>query len=478
MNEVTAARPVDDIARLATTRGFLALALPLTVGAGVNWAMHFTNRLFLSHYSPDALAASLPAGMLCYTVQSFFIASTSYVGAFAGQHVGAGEDEEAGAMAWPMLWVALSSALVAAAVLAFRHRVFALYGATPEVTAAMLRLGSWYLLETVPVVVLAGLSGWFGGLGRTRLVLGLSLGVCLGSVGLNRWLIFGGWGVPPLGIDGAGLASVVATTAGCMVAAAIFFSPATRERFGTWRQRNRDPRRLARFCRAALPRGGTEVLEMAAMLAFTTAIAGLGTAELAANNLVFSLYLLVMVPLIGLGQGITIAVGQAIGATRSDIARAIARRAGAAVACVLVPAGLLFAFAPDLLMSIYVPAHPDDLAGGAERWRRILTLGHPLMLLCVPMFAADGAHIVWRFAVQGAGDTRWPLVALTSAAVLLSAIPSLVIARRIPAATLAAWGTTPLIACWIVFTVYIAAIGGLMCWRYRTGPWAAMTLRA
>src|SRR4051812_30169927 len=178
--------------------------------------MHFTNRLFLSHYSPDALAASLPAGMLCYTVQAFFIAGTSYVGAFAGQHLGAGEDEEAGAMAWPMIWLALSSAAVALVALAFRHRIFALFGAEPAVTASMVTLGSWYLVETLPVVLLAGLHGWFGGLGRTGIVLTLALGVCAASVGLNYWLIFGGLGVPPLGIHGAGLASVVATTGGCV----------------------------------------------------------------------------------------------------------------------------------------------------------------------------------------------------------------------------------------------------------------------
>lgn len=473
--DARALRP--DVARLATARGFFGLVLPLAAGAGVNWAMQFTNRLFLSHYSPDALAASLPAGMLAYTVQAFFTAGAAYVGAFAAQHHGAGEDDEVGAIAWPMIWLALIAGALGLGSLMIRHQIFALFGATPEVTAGMVALGSWYLGETLPVVLLAGLSGWFGGLGRARLVMLLSLGVCLGSVALNHWLIFGGLGVPALGIHGAGLANLIAATAGCGVGVALFFGRTMRARFGTWRGRNADPRRLVRFCRSALPRGGTEMLEMAAMLLFTAAIAGLGTAELAANNLVFSLYLTALIPLIGLGQGITIGVGQAVGAGRIDVARAIVRRAGWLVAVVLIPCAALFAFAPDLLMSIYVSVEEGDPQAGVERWRRILELGRPLMLLCVPMCFLDGAHIVWRFAVQGAGDTRWPLIALTAVALLGFGVPALAAARLVPAATWSDIGVSPLIACWLIFLVYLGAIAGLMGWRYLRGPWAGMTLR-
>ncbi len=465
------------LARLGTARGFLALALPLAAGAGVNWAMQFTNRLFLAYLSPDALAASLPAGMMVYSIQSLFTASAAYVGAFAAQHVGAGEDEEAGAMAWPMLWLVLSGGALAAALIPARGPLFGVFGAEPAVTADMAALGAWYLADTVPMALLGGLCGWFGGLGWTRLVLALSLGVCVLSVLLNHWLIFGGLGVPALGIHGAGLAGLSASSLGAAIAVAVFLAPAQRARFATWRRRNADPRRLRRFCVAALPRGATEVLEMAAMLLFTAAVARLGTAELAANNLVFSLYLTVLIPLLGLGQGITIGVGQAVGAGRIDLARAVVRNAGWVVATVLALAMLLFAFAPDLLMSAYVADDPADPAASAARWDAILAHARPLMLLCLPMMLGDGSHIVWRFAVQGAGDTRWPLVALTTSAFVAFALPSWALIRLVPAERWSSWGLSPLTACWVVFAVYVLVIAALMAWRYLRGPWQGMSLR-
>jgi MATE family multidrug resistance protein len=466
-----------EIARLATMRGFIALSLPLAAGMGVGWVMQFTNRLFLSWYSPDALAASLPAGMMTYMIQAFFIASAGYVGAFAAQHAGAQEPEEAGAMAWPMLWLSLAAGLLSLALIPFRHVIFAIFETEPAVRADMTTLGAWYMAETLPAVVLAGISSWFGGLGRTKLVLAISGGVCVLSVVLNRWLIFGGAGVPALGIHGAGLATVLATMIGSGVALAYFFGPATRAQFGTWRRRNLSVVRMWLFARSAVPRGATDALEMVAFVIFTAAIAHLGSDALAANNLVLSLYLVTIVPLIGFGQGVTIGVGQALGAGRIDIARLVTRNCALLMCAILICTSALFTLAPRLLMSPYIAIDPTDALASAARWERIITLSLPLMWICAGMFIADGLQIVFRFAVQGAGDTRWPLMALTIASFVVLGAPTLVLSWWVPAATWEAWGLNPLTGCWLAFAAYLWLIAAVMAWRYYRGPWTTMSLR-
>ncbi len=458
-------------------RGFLALALPLAAGMGVGWVMQFTNRLFLSWYSPDALAASLPAGMMIYMLQALFIASASYVGAFSAQHAGAHEPEEAGAMAWPMLWLSLTAGLLSVALIPLRHTIFSVFETDPSVHNDMTALGAWYLAETLPSVVLAGISAWFGGLGRTKLVLIISGGVCGLSVVLNRWLIFGGAGVPAMGIHGAGLATLLATVVGSGVALFFFFGPQTRRQFGTWRQRNASIARMWRFARAAVPRGGTDALEMVAFVIFTAAIAHLGSDALAANNLVLSLYLVTVVPLIGFGQGVTIGVGQALGAGRIDIARLVTRNCAILMCSILLAASLLFILAPRWLMSPYIAIDAADPVVSAERWQRIVTLAMPLMWICATMFIGDGLQIVFRFAVQGAGDTRWPLIALTTASFVILGAPTIALSWWVPAATWAAWGMTSLTGCWLAFAVYLWFIAALMAWRYYRGPWATMSLR-
>ena len=463
-----------DLESLATTRGLLRLAAPLAAGAGVIYAMQFVNRIFLSWYSPEALAASLPAGMAAYTLQCFFLASAGYLGAFAAQHHGAGETDEAGAMAWPMIWFSLVAGVLSLALVPFSHAIFSGFGAEPVVTEGMASLGAWYFAETGPAVLGAGMAGFFGGIGRTRLVALVSGGTCLLSIALNHWLIFGGLGLPALGIHGAGLATLVATVASAGVWLALFFAPRLRQDFGTWRTRNCSRERLLRFCRYGLPRGGTEVLEMIAMLLFTIGVTSLGTEVLAANNTVLSLYLLMFIPLTGFGQGITIAVGQAMGAGRPDLARRATARAMGLTALVVGLWLLLCLVCPGWLLSVYVGGKGT---ADTARWDRILDHALPVLRVLAVMGLADGVHLIYRFAVQGAGDTRWPLMVLTSCAVVLMGIPVIIMTWVVPAETWLRLGVDPLTACWLVMAFYTWVIAALMTWRFHRGPWATMSVR-
>ena len=50
--------------------------------------------MFLTWYSPEAIAASLPSGLLLWTVTSLFIGIAAYVNTFVAQYFGAKEFDE------------------------------------------------------------------------------------------------------------------------------------------------------------------------------------------------------------------------------------------------------------------------------------------------------------------------------------------------------------------------------------------------
>ena len=464
------------VVRLASARGLLALALPMAAGMGVNFLLPFINRLFLGRYSDDALAASYPAGMLAYTVQGFFMTSASYLGSFAAQHHAAGEDDEAGAMCWPALLLGAAALLVSLALIPFRHVIVAWFGLRdPAVAASMAELTAWYLVETGPAVLTAAITAFYAGIGRTRLVFVLSAAACALCVALNWWLIFGGLGLPALGITGAGLATLATALTSLAAWTALLFAPSIRRQYGTWRNRNLDRARIARFCRYALPRGGSEMLEMLAFLVFSAAITRLSTSAVIASNIAFSLYLLVLVPCIGLGQGVAIAVGQCLGAGRPDLARQVGWRALSMLAPVLVVVAALFAFCPRLLMAIYVDARPE-IDGDAARWEDILTQGVPVMACLAIAILGDGLHWVFRMVIVGAGDTRWTLVAMVATAIVTLAIPVWWLLVVAPG-WLAGWGIDPLTASYAVFAAYCACIALVLFLRFQYGPWAGMSVR-
>ena len=465
------------IVRLASARGLLALALPLAAGMGINLLLPFINRLFLGRYSDDALAASYPAGMLAYTVQGFFMASASYLGTFSAQHHAAGEDDEAGAMCWPGLLLGLTALVVTLALIPFRHQIVSWFGLRdPAVAASMAELTAWYLVETGPAVLTAAIVAFYAGLGRTRLVFAMSAASCTLCVALNWWLIFGGLGVPALGITGAGIATLATATISFGVWTALFFSPAIRRQFGTWRNRNLSLARIQRFSRYALPRGGSEMLEMIAFLVFSAAITRLSTSAVIASNIAFSLYLLVLVTCSnGLGQGVGIAVGQCMGAGRPDLARRVCWRAVSLLTPVLAVAVGLFVLCPRQLMSIYVDSRPD-VAGHAEHWESILALGVPVMGLLALALIGDGLHWIFRMTVVGAGDTRWTLVAMVATAVITLALPVYYLVVANPG-LLAGWGLDPLNVCYAIFAFYCACIALVLFLRFQFGPWPGMSVR-
>lgn len=470
--------PLPSIERLATTRGLLALALPMAASTGVGFFLHFMNRLFLGWHSPEALAASLPAGMLAWTVQSFFMLSASYVGTFAAQHHAAGEDDEAGAMCWPALWLGVVATAVSLALIPARHALVGLFDVQdPAVATSMAELLAWYLAETGPIVLMSAVSGFYAGLGRTRLVFVLSVAGCGVSILLNYWLIFGGLGIRSLGVTGAGLATLLTSLLFLLVWGILFVAADVRERFGTWRNRNADPARLRRFCRFALPRGASEILEMSAFLIFSAAITRLPTDSVSASNIAFSLYLLVLVPFIGLSQGVAIAVGQCMGAGRSDLARRAGWKAFGVAVPALIAIALLFVCCPRQLMAIYTTATPGGDATLAQRWDAILAQGTPVLWCLAAAALGDGAHWIFRMVIVGAGDTRWTLIAMVTTALVTLSLPVWWLLRVADPSLLASWHLSPLTASYLCFAAYTWIMAVILFLRFQYGPWPRMSVR-
>lgn len=468
----------EDIDRLDSVRGLLRLALPFAAGAGLGYFMHFINRLVLSWHSTEALAAAMPAGFLAWTVQGFFIMSAAYVGTFAAQHHGAGERREAGAMVWPMVALSAVAAIVSLALIPARHLLAGLFGTEPAVEAAMSELFGWYMAETGLIVLSSGISGFFVGIGRPAAAMVMAVAGCAVSIALNRWLVLGGLGVPALGVTGAGLATLITSALVATGWWILLMGRSVRDDYAPWRMRNLDPARLWRFNRYAIPRGGTEILEMVGFMLFNAAITRLGTEPLAAHNLVFSVYLVVMVPLLGLLNGVSVAVGQAMGAGRLDAARSVTRRGVYIAAGVVVIAGGIMVAAPQLVLAPYVAIDPADPAASQARWDRLLALAAAIMPFATLGMLADAIQFAFRCGIQGAGDTRWPLAVLSGCAVLLMGAPALAVSHLVAIGAWPDWAPSPLLTCWSVFAVYVWVIAVVMWARWRWGPWARMSVRA
>ena len=70
-------------------REVLVVAIPLILSTATWSIQHFVDRMFLTWYSPETIAAAMPAGMLNFTIISIFMGTAGYVSTFVAQYYGA-----------------------------------------------------------------------------------------------------------------------------------------------------------------------------------------------------------------------------------------------------------------------------------------------------------------------------------------------------------------------------------------------------
>ena len=87
-------------------RQIVLLAIPLILSQAAMAIQQFVDRIFLAWYSAEAIAATMSAGVLNFTVMQLFIGTASYAGTFVAQYYGASQHKQIGPIVWQGLYVA------------------------------------------------------------------------------------------------------------------------------------------------------------------------------------------------------------------------------------------------------------------------------------------------------------------------------------------------------------------------------------
>ena len=192
----------------------LRIAVPLVISSGTLSLMQVLDRMFLMWYSTDALAAAMPSGLLHWSLMSIAIGTAGYVNTFVAQYEGAGRpDRVAGAM-WQGIYFCIFASAIMLFFLPCTEGIFRLVGhekAVQDLECTYFRI---LCVGTAPFLFSAVLSCFYSGRGRTMTIMWVNLAATVINAALNYWLVFGGWGVPAMGIAGAGWATVIASCLG------------------------------------------------------------------------------------------------------------------------------------------------------------------------------------------------------------------------------------------------------------------------
>jgi len=443
-------------------RHVFSISLPLVASMGTITLMQFTDRVFLANYSVEAISAALPAGILSFTLISFFMGVAGYTNSFVAQYTGARALDRVGAAVWQGIYFSLFSACFLALFYFLSSRLFDLIGHSADIRALEIGYFNILTLGAGLVVLSSALSCFYTGRGLTWTVMWVHMAGAALNIPLDYCLINGIGPFPALGIVGAALATVSASALINLIFILLVFSRHNRRTYGTWENRPFDRDLFGRLMRYGLPSGGQFFLEIFGFAFFIQMLGRLGNLELAATNIVLSIESIAFLPVFGFHIGTSILVGQAIGRGQpADAVHATTSSLHIATAYMFVMMAV-FVFFPEPLLGLF----RNNLTAPALSGQ-MMDLGIVLLRFVAVFCLFDAMNLVFSGALKGAGDTRFILGTIAALSWGVMIIPVFLAVEIFKAGIYTAW---------VLVTLYIAALGIAFYLRYRHGKWKTMRI--
>jgi multidrug resistance protein, MATE family len=401
----------------------------------------------------EALAAVGLSSFVNFMAVSFMMGMSSGVQAMCARWQGAGRRGEialplnGGLLLVAMICVPATVVLIAATP--WIMRTLAPEPAVGEIGTSYLQLR---LLGITAVGLNFSFRGYWNAIRMSRLYMATLILMHLVGIALNWVFIFGHLGSPALGARGAGLSNAISVWVGTAAYFAMAWHYGRREGFLV-RLPSRET--LRTMWRISVPAGLQQLLFASGMVMMFAILSRVGTAEVAAGNVLINVMLVTILPSIGFGLAAATLVGQSLGAGNLDEAYEwgwrVARFAAIFVAVLTLPA-LIW---PELVLK---PFLHDAATRELAIWPlRIAALFAPLECVAAVLM---NAHL-------GAGSSRTVLAVSVS--------------TQWGAFLPAAWLLGPILgfgilAIWTAQAMYRMLTLSLFAWSWRRRQWARVEI--
>lgn len=408
----------------------LKLAVPIALTQLGQIAMMTTDLAFIGRLGGEAVAAAALAHTVFFVCFTFGMGLVSAVAPLAAQAFGARDPRMVRRSLRVGLWAALLISLPMMALPFHGEQILLALGQAP----AAAQLAQQYLFGLawcmLPGLWFLAIRGFMSAVNRPEPILYITLAAIPANALLVYLLLYGEWGLPQMGLFGAGLATSIVSAA--MLLAALWFVAYRRpfrkyQALGhIWRM---DWGLMRQLVIVGAPISVAFLLEYGLFGAAGLLMGLIGTTALAAHQIALQVAaILFMVPF-GIGMAATVRVGHAVG--RRD-APAV-KRAG----LVAIALGILFMSA----MTLAVISGRFGIAGLflGETSDAAAQLTATLLLVGSTFFVLDGVQTVAAGALRGMNDTRLPLLFATISYWLIGFVFAGVLGFRTPLAGVGVW---------------------------------------
>ncbi|MDR2426539.1 MAG: MATE family efflux transporter [Endomicrobium sp.] len=437
---------------------FFKIALPLIISTGAWATQTFINRFFLAWHSKEAFAASLPAGVLNFSIMSIFVGTITYVDVFVSQYYGKKEYISIGPSVWQSFYLAFIGAFILLLISLFSEKIFIFIGHVPVVAAEEIKYFKVLCYGAFPSLAASALSGFYAGRGKTKIVLIVNVIGILVNILFDYFLIFGKAGFPELAITGAALATIIGAVTMFIIFAALITSRTNNKIYNT-RKLVPDFTFIKRLLKFGFPNGVQLFFDMSGFTFFVLVIGTLGELELSASNIALNINNLAFMPLIGCGITTSILVGQFLGKNKASLAERSVYTALHIIYSYIFIMVLAFILIPNLFI------YPFSKGAEAEIIEQIRPMVINLLRFIALYSVFDPMNIIFASAIKGAGDTAFVMKLLITLSIFFAAVPIYIVVIILKLGLYVGWSIMVLYAISLALSFYF---------RYKTYKWKKM----
>jgi putative MATE family efflux protein len=390
----------------------LRISLPIVTQNFISSSLNVIDVGMIGQLGETAVASVGLANQIFFLLILMLFGTYSGVGVFTAQLWGKGDRQGVR----KVLGIGLSIGLIGSAIftllaLLAPQMVLGFYSQDPAVIstgASYLRIVGWCYMITA---VTFAYSSVLRGTGFVRVPMAVSITALSLKTLLNFGLIFGNFGLPALGVQGAAISTVVARLLECILMLSISYikklPPAAKikELWGF------DRAFLAKVLKTSLPVLINEMLWSFGITTYNMVYGRIGTDAIAAVNISASIENLAFVIFMGISEATGIMIGHRIGAGEEHHAFGYARQTLIITNLGAMLLGGVILLSTDLILSAY-KLSPESLANAHNILRVIGCL----------LWIRVGNMTVIVGVLRAGGDTRFSMI-LDAGTVWLVGVP-------------------------------------------------------
>jgi len=433
-----------------TYKSILALAMPIIVGGLADNIGTAINTAFVGRLGEVAIDSVGLGGLFYYNWVILAMGLSMGIQIIAGRRNGEDQFEEAGLVLKNGIFLMLGlSILILGIFIGFRTSILEQIISNRQILAATdgyIAIKQW----GIPFVLFyIAIRAFFIGVTETKSLLIITLIEAGINILGDYSLIYGNFGCPKLGVNGAAYASLIAESSGAVLYIGFLLGNKSFKKFNVFRYGRIQLETLAHILKTGVPLMIQGWISYSGWFVFFLVIEKIGQSDLAASSIIKNIYLIYMIPMWGFATASNTLTtnligdnnyGKVIPTTRKII------KLSTLIMLIFVTPTFLF---PQFFIELF---NQSPLVVQAA----II----PLRIVCIALLMFPAAYVMLN-VVSGSGDSRYSLIIEVS--VTIAYVAYILISARV-----FHWEMWKI---WFAEWIYMFILIVLSYLRIKTGKW-------